>query len=100
MARIALAAGVAADFDRIRAHLDEHESELADECIKGLESAISVLAQNPLIGRPHDDGTRELIIGRGRRGYLALYEYIEVLDLVLVLGLRHQREVGYLARET
>jgi plasmid stabilization system protein ParE len=38
---------------------------------------------------------RELVISRGRTGYLALYEYDEPSDLVIVLAVRHQREQDY-----
>jgi hypothetical protein len=38
---------------------------------------------------------RELVISRGKSGYLALYDYDEPNDMVLVLALRHQREAGY-----
>jgi len=29
-------------------------------------------------------------------GYLALYDYVQERDVVLVLAIRHQREAGYL----
>ena len=38
---------------------------------------------------------RELVISRGRTGYLALYAYDEVADLVTVLAVLHQREQDY-----
>lgn len=97
MARILLAGGVGRDFDRIRAHLDAHDSDAADDRVRELESAIAVLAHSPRIGRRADGETRELVIGRGQHGYLALYEYLEMLDLVVVLSLRHQREEDYLS---
>jgi hypothetical protein len=36
-----------------------------------------------------------LVISRGRTGYLALYRFLPLLDRVLVVALRHQRESGY-----
>jgi plasmid stabilization system protein ParE len=36
-----------------------------------------------------------LVISRGRTGYLAMYEYDEAADLVIVLAVRHQREQDY-----
>jgi plasmid stabilization system protein ParE len=38
---------------------------------------------------------RELVISRGRTGYVALYSFEEDQDAVLVLAIRHQREAGY-----
>lgn len=57
--------------------------------------AITILERHPLIGRIAEDGLRELVISRGRSGYVALYEYLEPSDLVVVLAVRHQRESGY-----
>lgn len=37
---------------------------------------------------------RELVISRGSTGYIALYRYHEIRDVVTVLAIRHQREVG------
>jgi plasmid stabilization system protein ParE len=60
--------------------------------------AFEVLRTYPSIGRPVDDVLRELVISRGRSGYLALYEYDVPADRVVVLALRHQREAGYVER--
>lgn len=73
----------------------EHASADDSERLTGLIAAIDVLAANPLIGRPCEDGLRELVIGRGMRGYLALYHYDERVDLVRILAIRSQRESGY-----
>jgi toxin ParE1/3/4 len=54
-----------------------------------------VLRANPLIGRPMGEEMRELIIGRGTRGYVALYQYVATVDTVFVLAIRAQREDGY-----
>ncbi|HZX69220.1 MAG TPA: hypothetical protein VFE77_00215, partial [Rhodanobacter sp.] len=50
---------------------------------------------NPLIGRPASNGKCELVIGNGLRGYLALYRYVESLDIVFVLAVHAQREAGF-----
>lgn len=73
----------------------EHASTDRDERLSGVIAAIDVLMASPLIGRPCDDGLRELVIGRGMRGYLALYHYDERLDLVRILAIRSQKESGY-----
>lgn len=57
--------------------------------------ALGILAQHPEIGRPVAEGLRELVISRGKSGYLALYDYDEQHDMVVVLAVRHQREAGY-----
>jgi plasmid stabilization system protein ParE len=63
--------------------------------IREIIQAIDVLQYNPLIGRAVSADTRELVIGRSARGYVALYRYVELVDTVFVLAIRGQREAGY-----
>lgn len=95
MARIELAPEIFDDFDRIFDHVARHDPGSAPERIDGILQAVQVLMANPLIGRPVRRGRRELVIGKGMRGYVALYRYEAVLDTVFVLGIRHQRESEY-----
>ena len=95
MARIELARQIQDDFDRILDHLSEHAVEDGASRIREIIQAIDVLQHNPLIGRPVSADTRELVIGRRARGYVALYRYIEQIDTVFVLAIRSQREAGY-----
>jgi toxin ParE1/3/4 len=60
-----------------------------------IASALDVLADNPLIGRPAGGDRRELLIGRDAYGYVALYRYLSVIDTALVLAIRAQRKGGY-----
>lgn len=95
MARIELAPEIQDDFDRILDHLAEHAVEDAPGRIGDIIQAIDVLQHNPLLGRPVSADTRELVIGRRAHGYVALYRYIEQIDMVFVLAIRSQREAGY-----
>jgi toxin ParE1/3/4 len=97
VARIDLAVGLADDFDRILSHLVQHDVTGAASRIDEIIQAIDVLKANPLLGRPTRHGHCELVIGRGARGYLALYRYVPEADIVLVLAIRSQREAGYRA---
>ena len=83
------------DFDRIFDHLSAYAVDDAPGRIREIIQAIDVLQYNPLIGRAVSTDTRELIIGRNARGYMALYRYIEAVDTVFVLAIRSQREAGY-----
>jgi plasmid stabilization system protein ParE len=95
MPRIELAAEVVGDFDRILDHLASHgTADIADR-INEISSALQVLAHSPLIGRKVQAGKRELVIGRGSRGYVALYRYVQKMDTVFVLAIRSQREADY-----
>ena len=94
MPRIELAPAVADDFDRILAHLEHHQAAEPAARINGIIEAISLLESSPRIGRPAGAALRELIIGDGAHGYVALYRYVPEVDTVFVLALRSQREAG------
>jgi len=91
-----LAAGAEADLDRLYEFLAAEDPVAADAVADLILEGISVLERHPLIGRPAGEALRELVISRGRSGYVALYEYFEAEDLVMVVALKHQREAGYL----
>jgi plasmid stabilization system protein ParE len=69
---------------------------LASRIIDTIESAMVLLATTPFAGRKatNDASLRELVIGFGHGGFVALYE-IESGDVVTVLAVRHQREDDY-----
>lgn len=98
MTRVRLTAGVIEDFDRIVSHLQGHEVDGVDARADVIISALDILAGNPLIGRPAGGDKRELVIGRGSHGYLALYRYVALIDMVLILAVRAQREGSYAHR--
>ena len=95
MAQIAFADQALADAERILRHLVEHEVADAGERVADIFSAVDVLERHPLIGRPAPPELRELVIGTGSRGYVALYRYEALDDLVLMLAIRAQREKGF-----
>ena len=95
MSRIEFAPAVVDDFDRIVDHLVGHEVDDARGRIQDIVSAVDVLERSPLIGHPAEGGKRELVIGRGSRGYIALYRYVVEIDTVFILAVRSQREAGY-----
>ena len=84
-----------AHLDRLTEFLTGTDAEAAAETAAIIVDAIEVLRRHPEIGRPGGDDFRELIISRGRTGYVALYRHDERDDMVIVLAIRHQREAGY-----
>jgi toxin ParE1/3/4 len=94
MTRIELAPEVLDDFERFMAHLAEHDVQDAPRRIGDVLQAIDILATSPLIGRPVKGGKRELVIGAGSGGYVALCSFVPDIDTVLVLAIRNQREAG------
>ena len=95
MARIELAPAVADDFERIPVHLQSHEGKDPAARVAEIVQAISLLETSPRVGRPAGETLRELIIGSGSHGYVALYRYLPEIDTVFVLAIRRQREAGY-----
>jgi plasmid stabilization system protein ParE len=98
MARIELAPEVLDDFDRFFDHLRRFSAEDMSARIGEIMQAIQILTHSPLIGRPVKGGKRELIIGSGASGYLALDQFVPGTDTVFVLAVRSQREPGYKRR--
>lgn len=83
------------DLDRLAEFLLDGAPELAAETVPLILGGLRTLKDHPLIGRPVEADLRELLISRGRTGYVALYRYNPATDVVLVLRIRHQRELHF-----
>jgi plasmid stabilization system protein ParE len=81
------------DLERLATFLHESDPAAAAETIPLILDGLKVLARYPLIGRPIAVNRRELVIFRGRTAYLAQYSFRLSADEVVVLAIRHQREV-------
>jgi addiction module RelE/StbE family toxin len=95
LARLIYTANALADLERLTDFLLESDPTAALHTIELIEEAVSILQRHPCVGRLVDQTLRELVISRGRSGYVALYSHEELEDCVLVLAVRHQREAGY-----
>jgi plasmid stabilization system protein ParE len=84
------------DLGRLTDFLLDVDPASAHEAAGLIIEAVEVLTNHPLIGRPVEEGLRELLISRGQSGYVALYSYEEAEDVVLILAIRRQREAGFL----
>jgi plasmid stabilization system protein ParE len=87
-----------------RAHLDlirlfnflaDKDVATAQRAIKEIRDSLGTLTRMPKIGRPVEEGFRELIIDFGSSGYLALYDFDEIHDAITVHAVRHQKENDY-----
>jgi addiction module RelE/StbE family toxin len=83
------------DLERIFDFLAQHDPALSEYAADEIVDATAILQRHPLIGRPAQDALRELIISRGRTGYVALYRFLPEKNRVDVLAIRHQRESGF-----
>ena len=95
MTRWLISEDAAQDLEELVDFLRTHQADYAVETIDLILNALNILEQHPHIGRLVQNQLRELIISSGKTGYVALYEYDEAADVVLVLAIRHQREAGY-----
>ncbi len=95
MTRWVVAPQAAEDLERLVDFLLQGLLHEAATTVDLVMDALAVLERHPLMGRPLAHGLRELVISRGRTGYLALYQYDEAADVVLVLAVKHQRERDY-----
>jgi addiction module RelE/StbE family toxin len=95
MAAVSYARRALSDLQRLVDFLADSDPSAAAQTAELILSAVEALRHHPMIGRRLELGFRELVISRGRTGYLALYRYDEARDRVLVLTKRHQREAGY-----
>ena len=95
MARIELAPEVLDDFDRFFDNMALYEVDNAAARIEEIVQALQILTHSPLIGRKVKGGKRELVIGQGSRGYVALYRFVTDIDIAFVLAIRSQRESGF-----
>lgn len=95
MAKLSYSGRALADLERLTDFLIENDASAAAETVELIEEAVSLLSRHPLIGRSVAYPLRELVISRGRSGYVALYSFEEARGAILILSIRHQREAGY-----
>ena len=93
MTLLKLSPAAVADLERLSDFLRESDPDAAERTMPLIFQAMRVLGEHPLIGRPIDVRKRELLIFRGRTGYLAQYTFDFTRNEVVVLSIRHQREV-------
>lgn len=95
MTRLVFAPRALQDIERLTKFLISSEPKAAATTATLLFNGLTILKDHPLIGRPADMGYRELLISRGRSGYVALYDFDVMRDVALILAVRHQRESGF-----
>jgi plasmid stabilization system protein ParE len=95
MARVQITVRALADLERLFDFLAEHNPKQARQRMLSVRRALELLADHPLLGRQAEDGRRELILSRGRFGYVAKYRWVPAEDVILILAVRHQLEAGY-----
>jgi plasmid stabilization system protein ParE len=95
MASVKITQRVLADLERLFDFIAAEDPQRAREQILSARKAFELLAEHPQLGRAAELGRRELILSRGRYGYIAKYRWLPAEDIVLILAVRHQLEAGY-----
>lgn len=95
MARVEVTERALGDLERLFDFIAEEDPTRARKQLLSVRRAFELLADHPLLGREAEEGRRELILSRGRYGYVAKYRWRPAEDVVLILAVRHQREAGY-----
>lgn len=96
MAQVRFAPGALRDLQRMRDLLKPRNPAAAGRAAEAILKALRVLGHRPHIGRPVDDlpdEYREWLIDFGDSGYVARYRIDG--DIVTILAIHHQKEVGY-----
>ena len=95
MAEVVYSRHAFTDLERLAEFLGKEAPAAAVAAIDVIRDGIEILSRHPLVGRPCEEGLRELLISYGKSGYVSLYSYEQREDVVLVLAIRHQRKAGY-----
>ena len=93
MASVVYASRALDDLERLLTFLAREDPAAARRSAAAIRSAVSILAEHPLVGRVRHGDLRELVISFGKTGYVALYRFVPAHAEVRVLGFRHQREL-------
>jgi plasmid stabilization system protein ParE len=94
MATVEITQRALADLERLFDFIATENPQAREQSLS-VRKAFELLADHPLLGRSAEEGRRELILLRGRYGYIAKYRWLPAEDIVLILAVRHQIEAGY-----
>lgn len=95
MATVEITQRALTDLERLFDFIAAENPQKAREQVLSVRRAFELLAEHPLLGRSAEQGRRELVLSRGRYGYIAKYLWLPAEDIVLILAVRHQLEAGY-----
>lgn len=94
MPQITLTKRAQIDLERLRAFLASNSPTASKKSAKVLKNALELISRQPRIGKAYTEPNQfDLIINFGTSGYIIRYELQQ--ELILILAVRHQREVGF-----
>lgn len=97
MPRVIVTEAAGLGLERCRRFLAARNQPAARRASQTIVRHFTLLEATPDIGRPLPDlpEFRELVIGFGDSGYVALYRHEPANDALYILAFRHQKEAGY-----
>ncbi len=95
LTRLVFAPQAAQELKRLSEFLLDTDPHAANQTVDVLIDGLGILKHHSLVGRIVENGYRELVISRGRTGYVALYTYDVIRNVALILAIRHQRKSGF-----
>ena len=96
MARLVWTSRALHDVSRLYDFLAAKNPDAARRAANSIFERINPLAAHPGIGRPFEDTElRELFIPFGSGGYVVLYRHDSDSQSIVVLAIRHSREIGF-----
>lgn len=97
MSQVIVTAGAIRGLARCKQFLVDKNQLAERRAAQAIKNTFMLLEKYPDMGRPYSEDfeLRELIIEFGDSGYVALYRYNKLEDIVYVLAFRHQKESGY-----
>lgn len=83
------------DVQRLYRFLAPRDLNAARNAVVEIRSSVKILAHQPESGRPVEESPslREWPISFGNSGYVVIYRIED--DVVTILAVRHQREIGW-----
>ena len=96
MSRLIWSPAALLDVKRLHDFLKPKDFEAEKRAMKAIRQGVRVLEKQPGVGRPveeMDDEFRDWIIDFGDSGYVVRYRLGQ--QVVTVLAVRHQKEVGF-----
>ena len=98
MPQVTLSANALRNLDRLLIFLKPKNPAATRRAAQAIKKTLKLLADNPEMGRVIEDmpeDYREVVIEFGKSGYLARYRFDSDEDIVVILAIRHQRELDY-----
>ena len=92
MAKLEYAKNALDDIEHLVECLIDSDLDAALNTFNLIDDGIRLLKRHPEIGRLVGGGKRELVISRGSTGYIAIYAFDKLVNVVVMLAIKPQRE--------